>query len=363
MKRRYPQDAAGIDRVLAAVAACVGENPWLGLGCEAVDWDAYQKSMEVSARDVLEAHLASPELREVFASFAFNTALPADRCPFGLFAFTFHVLTTSCSRVRGGGAALIGALVRRLRALGGTLLLGRSAERLAVDGASARALELSDGTVLDLDLLVSTCHPLETVRFCGRDRFRSSFLEQVETQEQTPGSFKVYLETAGPVESLGRPGLYVASPSAMDPGGGRHVAEILFWQDFREVEAWKDSAPGRRPRGYAEFQERQADAAVERAEREFPGIRGAVRHRYTATPLTNLRYTRSARGAAMGASQDVAHQGRLHLRPRNRLRNVYLAGQSLATPGIIGCVIYSGILCDSILPELGLLRRLKDVTF
>jgi all-trans-retinol 13,14-reductase len=377
MKRLFPGDAAGIDRVLSEIAACVGENPWLGLRCDAVDRDAYQKRMEVPVRDVVEAHIASPELREVFYSFAFNTTLAPALCPFGTYAFTFHVLTASCSRVRGGGAALVDALVRRFRALGGTLLLGRSAERLRVEGSAARALELSDRTVLDLDLLVSTCHPLETVRFCGREHFRSSFLEQLDAQEQTPGSFKVYLETARPAAALGRdawfiledapawrPGLYVASPSAMDPGpGGRHVVEILFWQDFREVEAWKDSAFGRRPREYAAFKERHADAAVDRVEREFPGIRESVRHRYTATPLTNLHYTRSARGSSMGASQDIRYQGRNHLRPRNRLRNVYLAGQSLGTPGIIGCVVYSALLCDSILPEMNLLRRLKDVTF
>jgi all-trans-retinol 13,14-reductase len=150
----------------------------------------------------------------------------------------------------------------------------------------------------------------------------------------------------------------------MDDGAGsRPVVEILFWQDFAEVEAWKDSTLGRRPAAYAAFKERQADAAVGRVEREFPGLRAQVRRRYTATSLTNLHYTRSARGASMGASQDIRHQGRNHLRPRNRLRNVYLAGQSLGTPGIIGCTIYSALLCDTILPEMDLLRRLREVTF
>jgi hypothetical protein len=65
----------------------------------------------------------------------------------------------------------------------------------------------------------------------------------------------------------------------------------------------------------------------------------------------------------MGASQDVRHQGRNHLRPRNRIRNLFLAGQSLGQPGIIGCVVHAMMLCDAILPEMSLLRRLRDVTF
>jgi phytoene dehydrogenase-like protein len=91
-----------------------------------------------------------------------------------------HVLGSPGSRIRGGGDALVGALERRFRQLGGTVLTGRGAERLRVDGKYARALEFSDGAALDLDLLIATCHPLETLRFCGRDRFSPAFVEAVD---------------------------------------------------------------------------------------------------------------------------------------------------------------------------------------
>jgi all-trans-retinol 13,14-reductase len=294
-----------------------------------------------------------------------------------MYAFMVHVLTASSARVEGGGAALIAAFERRFRALGGTLLLGRSAERLRTDGKRARALELSDGSVLDLDLLIATCHPQETVRFCGREAFSPAFLDTLDAHEQTHGSFKIYLELERPVESLGlepwfvldsappwTPGLFAVSPSQVDPSyGGRHTAELLFWQDYSDVETWQDSSPGRRPPEYEAFKARTADAALDRLEREFPGLREAVLHRYTSTPLTNLHYTRSARGAAMGIRQDIHHQGLNHLRPRNRLRNVLLAGQSLGVPGIAGCVINSTVLCNALLPEARLLDRLRETCF
>jgi all-trans-retinol 13,14-reductase len=377
MKRCSPRDAAGIDRVLAEIGACVGASPWLNLGRDTIDLEVYRKAMETSVRDVVEPLIAAQKVRETFYSFNFNSTLPPTACPFGMYAFMFHILTASCARVQGGGDALIGALVRRFRALGGTLLTGRSAERLRVEDRFAKALELSDGTPLELDILISTCHPLETIRFCGREHFSPGFLETLDALEPGRGSFKVYAELDRPVEALQKnpafildpappwqPGLYVVSPSGLDPTyNGRHTVEILFWQDFREVEAWKDSRFGRRPPEYAAFKERLADAAIDRVERELPGIRGHVRHRYASTSLTNLHYTRSAQGASMGIRQDIRYHTDHHLRPRNRLRNVFLAGQSLGTPGITGCVITSTMLCDAILPEAGLLRRLREVTF
>ncbi len=377
MKRQAPPDAAGVDRVLAEIKACVGASPWLNLDRDKVDLEVYRRAMETPVRDVVEAHIASQAVREAFYAFNFNSTLPPAAFPFGMYAFMFHILTESCSRVRGGGEALIGALVRRFRALGGTLLTGRGAERLHVEDRHARALELSDGTALDLDLLVSTCHPLETVRFCGREHFSPGFLEDLDALEQSRGSFKVYAELDGPVEPLRRnpafildpappwqPGLYVVTPSGLDPTyDGRHSLEILFWQDFGEVAAWQGSRLGRRPADYVAYKERLSDAAIDRVEREFPGLRGRVRRRCASTSLTNLHYTRSALGGSMGVRQDIRYQADHHLRPRNRLRNVFLAGQSLGTPGITGCVVTSAMLCDAIRPEMNLLRRLREVTF
>ena len=377
MKRRSARDAGGIDTVLAEIGACVDASPWLNLDRDKVNLDVYRRAMETSVRDVVEARISAPEVREAFYAFNFNSTLPPAVCPFGMYAFMFHILTESCSRVRGGGEALIGALVRRFRALGGTLLAGRAAERLRVEDRHAKALELSDGTALDLDLLVSTCHPFETVRFCGREHFSPGFLENLDALEQSRGSFKVYAELDGPVEPLQgnpafildpappwQPGLFVVSPSGLDSTyDGRHSLEILFWQDFGEVAAWQGSRFGRRPADYVAYKERLADAAIDRVEREFPGIRGRVRRRSASTSLTNLHYTRSAMGGSMGIRQDIRYQTDHHLRPRNRLRNVFLAGQSLGTPGITGCVVTSAMLCDAIRPEMRLLRRLREVTF
>ncbi|MCX7805003.1 MAG: FAD-dependent oxidoreductase [Planctomycetota bacterium] len=442
LKRLSPADSDGIEALLAKVCRCVEASPWHGMKRREPDRELHEAMAEVSVREAVYASVSAPQARELLESFCFSTTMPPPQCPFLIYAHILHLLAGSVSRIRGGGRGLVSAMERRLRGLGGRILTGVSAERLIAADRIARAIELSNGTSLDLDVLVFACHPAEAVRVCGRENFSPGFLENFDAMEQGRGSFKVYIETSRPVESLGAdhclvlsrdgrlaPGIYVASPSAADPsaaagrsradrsaaapdatdgnvaapldacpagpdtrgaaaagwsdaasgapgcGAGRsgsvipggdfrtdgsHTVEIVSWHDFDEVAPWADSTFGRRPREYIEFKERRARELIALAETRFPGISGSARRVWTSSALTNLHYTRSARGAAMGVSHSIRFQGRNAMRPRNRLRNVFFAGQSVGLPGVAGTVITSFALCHGLLDGADLLGRLLE---
>ena len=374
LKRAHPREAEGIDALLGKIEECVDASPWHGMKRRQPVYEIHEKYSSVSARDVIESHVSSPALRETLSSFCFSTTMFPDQCPFAIYAHIFHLLVSSVSRMRGGGRSLVEAMERRFRSLGGAVILGRGAERLVTENRLGRSLILADGTELNFDIALFTCHPFEAVRVCGRENFSPVFLENLDSMEQGRGSFKAYVETDGPVASLGgdhcmimsadrrwAPGVYISSPSASDPSRGGHTVEILCWQDFEEVERWVNSKPGGRPKEYLEFKERRARELLGLADREFPGIIRSVRHVWTSTPLTNLRYTRSVRGAAMGVSHSIAFQGRRQMRPRNRLRNVFFGGQSVGLPGVAGTIITSAAICNVLLDGADLLGRILEM--
>ena len=222
-------------------------------------------------------------------------------------------------------------------------------------------------------MLISTCHPSETVRFVGREKFSSSFLENLDSLEMSNGSFKLYLELNAPVAALGSDrwilcdsvwpgGIYLASPSAIDTSyGDKHCLDILAWQNFSEVQRWEASRRGCRPEDYEAFKRETANRLLDRVAQDFPEIPSAIKYCYTSSPLTNLDYIRSARGAAMGIRQDIGQQGKRHIRPRNKTRNLFLAGQSVSFPGILGAVVGATELCDGLLGEdADLFRELQE---
>jgi all-trans-retinol 13,14-reductase len=376
IRSEFPSEAGGMEAILQEVRRCLKAVPWLDLQEKTSDLDAYQAYTTTSADAVIRAHVSNPDLIALLGTFCFSTAMLPTECPFALFTVMAHTLLSSCCAIRGGGRTLISLLRKRLEALGGKIIAGNGARTVKLDGKRIAALVLEDGTTLDLDVLISTCHPVETVRFAGRERFSPSFLENLDSLTMSNGSFKLYLELEAPLPDVGADrwilcdpewpiGLYVASPSAIDPSyGARHCLDILAWQDFAAVERWQDSRRGFRPAEYEAFKKDTANRMLDRVARDFPGVRGAVKHSYTSTPLTNLDYIRSARGAAMGIRQDIGQQGKRHIRPRNKTRNLFLAGQSVGFPGILGAIVGATELCDGLFgEEVDLFRTLQEYRF
>jgi all-trans-retinol 13,14-reductase len=375
-KSEFPKEREGIEALLREVRQCLQVTSWLDLREKVADISAYYTYSTLSADAVIRSHVSDPELIAFLSAFCFGTAMLPTECPFTLYTVMTHTLLSSCCGIQGGGRAFVAILRKRLESLGGRVILGNGARSIVQDGKRLSALVLEDGTTLDLDVLISTCHPSETVRFVGRERFSSSFLDNLDSLEMSNGSFKLYLELEAPVAALGADrwilcdsewpgGLYLAAPSALDTSyGNRHCLDILAWQNFSAVERWQESRRGRRPADYETFKQETANRLLARVARDFPEIPAAIKHRYTSTPLTNLDYIRSARGAAMGIRQDITQQGKRHIRPRNKTRNLFLAGQSVSFPGILGAVVGATEVCDGLLgAEVDLFRKLQECPF
>jgi phytoene dehydrogenase-like protein len=377
MKALFPEDARGIDEVMDEVEKCVDCMPWLGLRGAEGDVDAYSMYSAVSAASIFAGRITHPDLRAVFDSFCFDSTLVPDLCPFTLFTVVFYTMLTSSCRVQGGGSVVVSALVDRFESLGGKILLQASAESLVAEKRHTSAVVLADGTSLDCDLVISSCHPRETVRFAGRNHFSPSFLENLDSQEESVGAFKVYLELSRAPEAMkddswlilddadsSGQGVFTLSPSNIDSTyGDRHTAEILVWQEFAEVAAWGDSRHPKRPQAYRDFKDKRADELIAIVERELPGLEASILHRYTSSTLTNRDYTRSHLGSAMGIRHDIHQQGQRRVRIRNRIRNLLLAGQSVGTPGIMGTIVHSTKLCNDIIPEADFLGDMMGQSF
>lgn len=371
----FPAQAGGLREFERRIADMVRATPWLGLVRDEPDVEAFDRGMTTTSGSVIRGCVNDPELIELLDSFAFDTTLLPHECPFAFYSFVFYTLSLSCNRIRGGGPMLIRRMVERFTSLGGRILSRVEPVAVHVESKAVRSVELSNGETVEPGLVVSTCHPAETVRFVGREHFSPGFIETLDGLEQSLGAFKIYLELTEDVPSIGAdhclisdpayvPGVYLMSPSAME--GGLDVKpslEILIWQDYAEVERWADTRRHRRGDEYEAAKLALAERILDRVEREYPGVRPRIRHMYTSSSLTARDYTRTVNGATMGIRQDVAQQGRNHVRPRNRVRNLWLAGQSVGTPGVIGTVIFAVKLCDSLLPGAGLLDRIRRIDF
>ncbi len=368
LNTRFPGNTAGLDSFKSQVRETMATFPWFNL--EPVPSEQVHRHMRTPLKTMVDQATEDAGLRRVLMLMSWGTSLRPEVCPFALAAILNGSMIAGAWRISGGGEALTKALVDRFLELGGILECSAEVTGFKINGLRAESVQTSDGRQFEGDLFIATPHPKTILEIAGPEAFRPTFREMVQDFEDAPGSFCVFLETDRSPDSLCRTNnfllgeswedtIYLLSPSAVEGADKGHTLHALTWMDFDKVSAWAESKPGSRPPAYLEFKARRTERILSRVKACCPEIREGIRYVEASTPLTNQYYTRSHGGAAMGVSQGVHQQGARRMRPRNKLRNLFFAGQSVGTPGIIGTLITSYMLCDQILGEGVLWNRLR----
>jgi phytoene dehydrogenase-like protein len=267
------------------------------------------------------------------------------------------------SRPVGGTARFRDALIARYRELGGEVRLHTTVEEIVVDGDRARGARLTDGTIVDGSVVVSTASTPETVlrllsgRY-GADAMRARLDEWKLFDPIAQVTFGVAAPLADVPSTLVLDGIEPLAIGGVDndylylrifnegPGfapPGHSVVQLMFRTDF---DWWAT-----RGDGYGAAKDAVAAAALARIEPHLPAMRGNVRMTDVATPLTYWRNARSWHGAFEGwqptAASLLSHVDKV----LPGLGDFYMAGQWVEPGGGVPTALASGrqvvqIICD-----------------
>jgi all-trans-retinol 13,14-reductase len=133
------------------------------------------------------------------------------------------------------------------------------------------------------------------------------------------------------------------------------VNTIMRWEDVRE---WENTTVEKRGDSYRDFKEKKSLLVMEQVERDFPGIRNAVKALYTSSPLTYRDYTGTWQGSAYGIQKDYKNPMKTLILPRTHLRNLLLTGQNTNIHGVVGVTIGALLTCSEILGKKYLMAKM-----
>ena len=91
-------------------------------------------------------------------------------------------------------------------------------------------------------------------------------------------------------------------------------------------------------------------------EQSIPGLSGNIEHTECATPLTLRDFTHTPLGSMYGAKHRIGQYNPL---PLTKAKNLFLAGQGVVAPGIMGAIISSCLVCGFIIGHKQLLKRIQ----
>ena len=328
-----------------------------------------------SVDSVIDELVSDSDLRQILAGNQPLYAGVKGHTPFALHAFITSFYNRSSWRIGGGSERIARLLTEQITSAGGTVLTGCKATEIVCDDVQATGVRYSNGHdegLVSGDWLISTIHPSLTVQMVKSSLFRPAFRKRILEMPDTIGVFELYLKfknNSVPYMNSNRFCYSGESVWGCDsytttdwPRGFLYMHQypqsdsryadagvILAYMRYEDLAQWTSTHSGLRGDDYREFKEQKAEKLIASAAEYFPELRDGVERYWTSTPLTYRDYTGAVGGGLYGIAKDIelGLSGRVPY--RTRVRNLFLAGQSVNSHGILGVLVGSLVACDSIL--------------
>ena len=277
-------------------------------------------------------------------------ALPSE-VPFAIHAGVVDGYYRSAHTFKGGGRALVAALVMALKRCGVDLFCRHKVEEIELTAAGAIAgARCANGVRLQASGCLATLHPLALLELLPTSVFRPVYRRRLAGLEESPGAEIVFLSSPQARKFRGRnffflPGsekaifdlelslsnrlLYLnfsGSDNSLE-GGVTAILPAPYYEAGQEVSATPN---------YAERKQRIGELVRERIAALLPELGAGLAVESVATAKTLQRINASPRGSLYGVKHMV---GQFNPAAKTRLAGLFLAGQATAAPGLLGAVI------------------------
>lgn len=362
--KQFPGVKEGIERYLDSIANRWSRFPYLDL-----DSDIANFGMEavhgLSLQDRLEEFSAYPQLQGLLSMHSLLYGVSPIEAPENLNAQVAGSYYHSVHGIVGGGKALIDALLELLSAEECEIRCRSEVTALLTAAGAVAGVRLSGGEEIFADEVVATLNPTLLPKLLPKEVLRPAYIKRLKALRQTPSAYIVFAKSRGSLEFLRHSNLFVQpEPGLCITDLKRPLEERPFYLAAADqgAEGESDGLIGIVPASYAEVAE--WDTAEKRRSAEYHQHKQEVGERLLklfaencpeladlellelATPLTLSDYSRAPEGAIYGVGRFL---GQYNPHPVTRLSGLYLSGQAVAAPGLLGAVVASYLTCGSIL--------------
>ena len=257
--------------------------------------------------------------------------------------------------IRGGGRVWVDAFEKALGRAQVDLLCSREVSRICLnDEGRFTAVELATGERLFANRCISTAHPKLMLEMVPSKAFSPAYRRRVRSLEETPSAVVLY----GRCQSAGFAGNLILAtepqignwmclpveerPLFISSSAGTNAMSVICPASLADVPGNGDSGSCGRPKGYQDWKLRLTDRLTDRLSSCAHDVVGSFEPLDMATPFTFRDRLSSPEGGLYGIKHRMVD---MPLLPRTAATGLYLSGQAVVAPGVLGA------LCASFLTE------------
>lgn len=325
-----------------------------------------QSVHEQSLAERLEVFSSSPQLQSLLSMHSLLYGVAPEQASVTLNAQVAGSYFHSVHGIVGGGRRLIEVYLGLLDEAGVTVRCRAEVAKIVSTKDRVRGVQLTDGEIIFADEIIATCNPALLPQLLPPGVLRPAYRNRLTNLTQTPSALILFARCETPVKLLSRRNLFVlprpgTAAVALDcpleeramylagadqsPDTDRVKGLIaIVPTSAAEVAAWNNREL-RRSDLYLDWKKLMTQRLLRHIMSSCPELGGLV-PLDLATPLTLQDYARAPQGAIYGVGRVL---GQYNPQPQTRLPGLFLSGQAVAGPGLLGAVVAGYYTCGTIM--------------
>jgi all-trans-retinol 13,14-reductase len=374
----FPDECTAINSYLSQIRAASTAMPYLSPDPESESNASLQRVFGPTLSETIDALTANRLLKSLLCMHSLLYGVSCEEVSFAQHAVIVGNYYESAHGIRGGGLSLARAFDARLAELGVDVLCSSEVTGITVgQGGDLSGVRLADDSTLLCKGAVSTVHPRLLLDLVPEGLFRPAYRKRLGSLEETVSAFICFATSQKPIPALaganrfllpdeeciyrfgsrpvGESPLYLTAAcreGEIEPYGFIGICPTLYG----EMAPWIDSRFGSRPEGYRQFKEQAIGRMQSQIERAYPDLAGNIQFIEGSTPLTIRDFCGTPTGGLYGVKHMVSQ---FNPYPATRIPGLFLAGQAVVAPGVMGAVISGLLACGSILGHDVMRKEIK----
>ena len=276
----------------------------------------------------------------------------------------------------GGASQIAETQLEAIRATGGGVFTYARVDEILVDEERVTGVRMVDGHVIEADTVISGVGaPLTFKRLLPRDLSEQlGYADKLKQVQPSMAHLSMYIGVDLDNDALGLPKsnywiypsehhdsnvnqfllnpdadkttatlplVYISFPSNKDPSWadrypGKTTIEIVAPAKFEWFAHWQNETWGQRGEDYEQLKEAWSQKLLAVLYERFPQLEGKIDYYELASPLSTQFFCEYSTGEIYGLDHTNERFQQSWLRPKTKIKGLYLTGQDTVTCGVMG---------------------------
>jgi all-trans-retinol 13,14-reductase len=310
--------------------------------------------------------IKNQKLKKMLASFTFlYGVLPADT-PFFVYAPILISYLSKCCYLEGGGISLVKTMEEELVKKNVDIKTNEEVQKLVIENGTVRAVRTDKAEYRGKEILF-TGEPKSLIPMIPEENLKKRFKRKLESYYTGISAFGAYFEAQSlvkvPKDLYYRN--FIAFSAQDMPLTLQDFEKMSLSERLNHVSIFTNMDNGKLqiyaliPDSYGEYkdlnragyEEKKENTRImlqRKVEEMIPELKGNLKYKLSFTPCTIKDYMGYEDGSILGLYASKEQKGIYSIMPYTPYKNLYLAGQNIFLPGVVGSMASALIVFSKI---------------